>query len=107
MGDHYGPRTPERCLGWESVVCTTALVAYFVLQPPMISNGVPFLLNHPVREFARDIVLLTVAFGFGIAAARRRARYGRIAGSVCAIVSGALLLDWFHLLLNWRDRPWG
>lgn len=107
MGDQHGSRTPERRLGWEAVVCSTALVVYFVLRPPMISNGVPFLLDQPVREFVRDIVLLAAAFGFGIAAARRRARYGRIAGFVCALVSGALLLDWFHLLLNWRDRPWG
>jgi hypothetical protein len=105
--DEVHPEAAPRDISWESIAAGLCMVTYFLTRPPSVSNGIPYLVDHSVFRFVVDIVLLACSAGLGWWALQNERSHGRIVGTTCLVVSAYLLLDWFHLLLNWRERWWG
>lgn len=92
-------------LPWESIAGVLCLLLYFFIRPPIMDNGIPYLLESSPVKYVIDFILLASALGFGFSAAR--CNRGRHTGIITCLVAIALLSNWLHLLINWKQRWWG
>lgn len=92
---------------WESLVAGGLTIIFFATRPPSMDNGIPYLLERSTIAFSCDLILLAAVFGLSISVVRRKDTPGRFACLVMLIFSLFVLIDWLHLLLNWKARWWG
>jgi hypothetical protein len=96
-----------RRISTEGIAAAALLVLYLLMRPGLADNATPYLLDRSLPSMVFDIVVVAVAFGLSVSAARKPIRLWSSAGVVSLAVSGLLLLDWAHFLLFWRERRWG